>query len=231
MQILESSIFGLRAVRLSLRAPGAGVIVTLFPMVHMGEPRFYEEVYKQAADNDVVLVEGVTSPVVKRITRSYRWLQGSKRLNLHLQPKFSLPTGSTARVVHADLTRDEFEAAWRKVPGWLAWALYLLAPFHALKLRLDGSREQLARRLAMDQEPSLDDYLNRGPETAAISDVILDLRDQRLIEVLDKELDGKTGGSIAVVYGAGHMRALLKEMISVRRFTVGEATWMTIFSV
>ncbi len=33
--------------------------VTLFPMVHIGEPEFYQQVYADAFAHDVVLYEGI----------------------------------------------------------------------------------------------------------------------------------------------------------------------------
>lgn len=82
----------------------------------------------------------------------------------------------------------------------------------------------------MDQEPSLEDYLNRGPETAAIADVIIELRDKQLINVLGREIEDVKGDrSIAVVYGASHMRALLKELTEVRRFAIRDTAWLTVF--
>lgn len=230
VQILESSIFGLRSVRLTLQSPDTNVTVTLFPMIHMAEPGFYEAVYRQAAGQDVVLLEGVKSPVTTRITRAYRWLQGSRRLNLSPQPRFTAPPGSAVRIVQADLSTEEFETAWRTIPLWLRWTVYVLAPLTALRLRLSGSRERLARTLAMDQEPTLEDHLDHGPETAALTEVIMDWRDKRLVEVLGREIDGADGErTIAVVYGASHMRAVLKELTTVRSFAVRDTAWFTVF--
>lgn len=72
MQLLDSSDLGLRSARLTFRSTGSNVTVTLFPMVHLGEAAFYDAVHKDAGARDAMLVEGVRSPAVTRITRAYR---------------------------------------------------------------------------------------------------------------------------------------------------------------
>jgi len=54
-------------------------------MIHVGEPSFFKAVYEDACDHDVILIEGVHSPIVRRITRTYRWIGEEKRLNLVVQ--------------------------------------------------------------------------------------------------------------------------------------------------
>jgi hypothetical protein len=72
MQFVESSIWGVRSARLSFQSRSSAVTVTLFPMVHIGEAGFYEAVYADALGHDIVLLEGVRSPITTRVTRSYR---------------------------------------------------------------------------------------------------------------------------------------------------------------
>lgn len=231
MQILESSILGLRAVRMTFRRKSGDVSVTLFPMVHLGDAEFYRTIYADAATHDVVLTEGIRSPVTVRLTRSYRWAVGSKRLGLTMQPPFALPEGSAARIVHADLSATEFEAAWHKVPLGLRCLIYLVAPLIGLSLRWRGSRGALSKRLRMDVEPTIKEALI-NPETAILAEVILKQRDDRLLEILGRELDQFQGpGQIAVIYGAAHMRAVIRELTDVRDFKPGDFSWVTIFSL
>jgi hypothetical protein len=89
MQLLESSVLGLRSARHVFCRPDSEVEVTLFPMLHIGEPQFYEAVFSSAMAHDAVLIEGVRSPIVTRLTRAYRWLDCSKRLGLIVQPWLS----------------------------------------------------------------------------------------------------------------------------------------------
>ena len=70
MQILDDSLFGLRSVRINLVSPESDTVITLFPMVHVGEPDFYRNVYKDACDHDIVLIEGINSPIIPSAERS-----------------------------------------------------------------------------------------------------------------------------------------------------------------
>src|SRR5579871_1057484 len=102
MQILENSLVGLRSARISLVSPESDTVITLFPMVHVGELDFYRSVYEDACDHDIVLIEGINSPITARVTRSYRWMLGSKRLKLSLPPRFPSAPTAGVQVVHAD---------------------------------------------------------------------------------------------------------------------------------
>jgi hypothetical protein len=146
MQIVENSDLGLRVARLSMASVQSSIEFTLFPMIHVGERQFFQAVYKDAFSHDVVLVEGVRSPIVRRLTRSYRWIEGSKRLNLCIQPPYPRPPLASVTVIHADLSEREFVAIWRSVPLWLRAACYVVPPLIGLRYRWLS----LARRLRED---------------------------------------------------------------------------------
>jgi len=233
MQILEHSIFGLRSARINLVSPQSDTVITLFPMVHVGEPDFYRRVYEDACGHDVVLIEGVKSPITTRVTSSYRWMLGSKRLNLSLQPRFPRTPAAGLRIVHADLTASEFRAAWVRGPLWMRWLVYVAAPVVGLRRKLSATRRMLSERIAMDDQPSQKDLVNWSPEAAALSGAILDARDVRLIQRLEEELDHPGGATrrIAIVYGAMHMRAVLRSLTArERRYYAIASEWMTVWA-
>ena len=232
MQFIETSELGVRAARLAFVDPKASVRVTLFPMVHIGQPSFYEEVYRDALTHDVVLFEGVRSPIVARVTRSYRWLVGSRAMTgLVVQPRFD-GTNSSASIVHADLTPEEFGIEWHKVPLWIRGLIYFMAPWLGLKRRWFTSKVALAKDMGCEDQPSLKEVLAIAPETGALTQAILHARDERLIERLSEELAGSQGHvSIAVIYGAIHMRAVVRELTGRRRFSITSAEWRTVMSI
>jgi hypothetical protein len=167
---------------------------------------------------------------VRRVTQSYRWIEGSKRMNLIVQPRIRARSGQT---IHADLSREEFEAAWRDVPLWLRLAIWFIAPLIGLKRRWFGSRESLAEGMSMDDQQSPEEIMSWNPETAGLATVILDRRDQRLLEVLHDQLDRADAGGrrLAIVYGAAHMRVVLRALLGRRGYTVEKSEWMTVFSL
>jgi hypothetical protein len=230
LQILESSALGLRAARLTFNSR-QGKSVTLFPMVHIGIPEFYWQVHEDAARHDVVLVEGVRSPIATRITRSYRWIVGAKRLGLVLQPKFGDAETGTSRVILADLTHEEFMVAWRGVPRRLRWLLAVAAPIYGLYHRWFGTLEGLARGHSMDDLTGRDEALGWTPVTGALSDAILAARDARLVQRLSEVLDAPASeiGSVAIVFGGAHMRAVIAELTRRRDYIAGDTRWLTVF--
>lgn len=226
-------MLGVRSARLKFASPTTPICVTIFPMVHVGETEFYREIYADAQSHDVIFLEGVHSPIATRITRSYRWLIGASGMaDLIVQPGFPA-TDTGARIVHADLSQGEFEAAWRGIPLWLRLAVYILAPAVGLQRRWRYSRERLAREMSCEDQPSLAELLTVSPETGALTRPILDARDERLIEHLRAELDAPRAQAlnIAIVYGAMHMRAVVRELTKNRDFAVRGAEWRTVLTI
>jgi len=231
MQFIESTAFGVRSARLSFTSRATHTRITLFPMVHVGEPAFYDATYRDAFAHDVVLVEGVDSPVVKRVTRSYRWLVGSRAMaGLIVQPRMQRGELISGRVVHADLSADEFAQEWRRVLPWTRAMIYLLAPIVVLRLRCSG-RASLAKNLACDDEPSVAELLAIDPETGGLTQALLSSRDDRLIERLDGELADAKPRSLAIVYGALHMRAVVRALTTKYDFFASGAEWRLVFGL
>ena len=223
-------MLGLRTARMLFRNRGSSVSITLYPMVHVGEARFYNETYEEAFSHDVVLVEGVNSAVSRNLTRSYRWLNFAK-LGLVQQPKAPLQEAVTTRIVRADLNTDEFHQEWRKVSLRLRAAFFFGAPLYGIYRRFFASRERLARNMCLEDRQSADEILSWSPTLEPVKQSIVHARDKRLIEYMAAELDSSNGSDkrIAVVYGATHMRALLRELVR-RGFYCSESTWRTIFT-
>jgi hypothetical protein len=231
MQIVENSDLGLRVARLSMASVQSRIEFTLFPMIHVGEHQFFQAVYDDAFSHDVVLVEGVRSPITRRLTRSYRWIEGSKRLNLCVQPPYPRPPLANVTVVHADVSQDEFSTIWRTVPLWLRAACYVVPPLIGLRYRWLETRETLARRLPMDDLPRREETLSWEPETAALTDAIVTARDKHLLKRISEQLDQPDEARrVAVVYGAAHMRAVVRALADSHGYYAREAAWLTVFS-
>jgi hypothetical protein len=200
-------------------------------MIHLGEAAFYDAVYRDACSHDAVLVEGVRSPVTTRVTRAYRWIEGAKHIALVVQPRHPDQSDSHAAIIHADLSGDEFERHWRKVPLHLRWAIYVGAPIYALYYRWFGSRRSLAKGHALDDLPSRNETLRWTPEHASLGEAILTERDKRLVEVMSEYLNAASAEPrrLAIVYGARHMRAIIKDLTHRRGFHCVDSEWMLVF--
>jgi hypothetical protein len=228
MQILESSMLGLRTARMVFRSRGSPVAITLYPMVHVGDARFYRETYEEAFSHDVALIEGVRSPVGRNLTRSYRWVDFEK-LDLVLQPKSPPQEDVPARIVRADLTAEEFHAEWRKVSLLLRAGILFAAPLVGIHRRLFSSRRSLAQDMCLEDRRSSDEILDWSPRLEPMKHSILHARDERLIACIAAELEGSEEKRVAIVYGAAHMRAVLRELAR-RGFHCSESSWRTVIS-
>ncbi|MEX0302876.1 MAG: hypothetical protein AB3N24_10665 [Leisingera sp.] len=229
MQFIERSFLGLRSARHVLRSPERAATVTLFPMVHVGEARFYDKVYRDALDHDVLLFEGVKSPVVQHLTRSYRWTDGG-RLGLVTQPRLPAGTGRAERV-HADVTREEFEAAWKQLPLPIRAYFFAAAPLVGVRRRYFTTRESLAKGCNVDDLSSRKRWLHWDAETALFQDVLLHQRDTRLCERLVHLLEREEHASIAIMYGAAHMPAVTRTLFEHARYRPAASEWMTVFEM
>lgn len=219
---------GLRTARMVYRSNASPVLITLYPMVHVGDAGFYQQTYEDAFSHDVVLLEGIQSPVVRNLTRSYKWLN-FETLGLVRQPKAPLQEDVPARIVNADLNPEEFHREWRKLSIFNRATIFVCAPFIGLYRRFFATRAGLARSLSLEDLRSADEILNWNPKSEPFMHSILHARDQRLIECLVAEVNSGTVKRIAVIFGARHMRAVLRELAN-QGFKSSESSWRTVIS-
>ncbi|NSY40559.1 hypothetical protein [Leisingera sp. ANG59] len=229
MQFIETSFMGLRSARHVFKSPAHPAAVTLFPMLHIGEAGFYDAVYRDALDHDVLLFEGVKSPVVQHLTSSYRWLHGN-RLGLVTQPKLPAGAGRAERI-HADVTQAEFEAAWKTLPLAHRALYFAYAPWIGLRRRCFATREGLSRGRNVDDLRTRESSLSWDTEEALLRGVLLHQRDTRLCETLAGVLDRNEPQSIAILYGAAHMPAVARMLADYAGFRPAGSEWMTVFGL
>ncbi|MEL6643245.1 MAG: hypothetical protein AAFQ79_04860 [Pseudomonadota bacterium] len=231
MQLIESSIVGLRSARHTLRSPDHPSEITLFPMIHVGTPEFYNRVFSEAREANVVITEGVRSPVVRRIVRSYRWI-GVERLGLILQPPFDA-TGEACEVRSGDLDGSEFDALWRQAPLTYRAALEVGAPIFGLWRRFTATRATLAGFASTDSLPDRQSILSWNPETAAILKAVHNARDRRLCDVIEAAIGPANGPGrrVAVIFGAGHMGVVARHFHHFAGFRPIQSEWIEVFPV
>jgi hypothetical protein len=88
--------------------------------------------------------------------------------------------------------------------------------------------------MSCEDQPSLAELMAMTPETGAVTQAILHTRDDRLLERLATELDARPLAeerTIAVVYGAAHMRAVVRELTTTRGFIVTGSDWRTVLAL
>ncbi|UZD91158.1 hypothetical protein [Cognatishimia activa] len=226
MQFLEWSVVGLRSAKYELVNVERGITITIFPMVHIAEQAFYDAVYTDAAEHDLVILEGIGSKVATRITRSYRWLKPEK-LGMVVQPKF--PKGN-AQTILGDLPGEDFDAIWNEAPLRTRVLLELGAGVLGIWKRLTARRSSIGRKLNSNDLKDRDWIMSWNEEVAAVFSALSETRDMHLqktiFEVLD---DAEPIQSIAVIFGAAHMGPLV-HCLSKNGFNVSSSDWLLAFS-
>jgi hypothetical protein len=110
--------------------------------------------------------------------------------------------------------------------------VYFMAPLIGLHRRWFATRESLAKGISLDDQPAAKDSVSWDPELGALTHAILYSRDERLVDRLREQLAaGGKATTIAIIYGAGHMRAVIRELTSRQGYMTGRSDWLTVFSL
>ncbi len=231
MHIIESTPFAVRSAVMRLEANSETVSFTLFPMVHVGSPSFYDEIAKRLENCDIVLCEGVKSPISNLLTMSYRFFADTPRIGLALQRRMDL-SQLNGRLVHADVTGPEFEKRWSELPLLMRFCLPLAAPVYGLYMRYFGTRTDIAERLGMHLRKSRREVLEDSG-VGTTREVMLDWRDRHLIDVIARERTKAAGQevNIGILFGARHMKAVLRYLLSDCGFRAVSSEWVTVFEL
>jgi len=225
VQVMEAGM-GLRSAVIELRRRDSPVRFVLFPMVHLGEPSFYEAVMERLRGCDLVVAEGIQghSRTASRLTLSYRLVKRG-RLGLVVQRLDLKSLG--VQVLYPDMSADEFERRWRRVPLGQRLAVWLVLPVYIPFVFLFGTRARLAGHLHLED----DHNMGRIDGFEEIDRVMLDERDRLLIDALSAihEAHGTKPLRVGVVYGAGHVIAVVYGMAARHGYVARDAEWLTVF--
>lgn len=228
MQFVEVSDLSVRAAAYQMVRPDSQLRFTLFPMIHVGEPGYFAAVYKRLTSCDLILIEGIESRKVTLLTRSYRWVDQVRRLGLVTQQSAKL-IPPTARVIRTDLDGRDFDAGWKKLPFWERALVSLTIPIFAGYMMLHGTKDLIARNLAMEDLPSREEMMLSG--ALKIESLIMDQRDAVLLGHVQWVHDEHQHHdmTVAVVYGASHLRAVTTYLSRKLGYHVAKADWLTVF--
>jgi hypothetical protein len=233
MQLIEASTFAVRSAVIQLRRTGTPLGFVLFPMIHLATPAFYADVMARLAGCQLIVAEagrGGRPPAAwQALTLSYRLSGRARRWGLVTQRLALAELG--VPVVRPDMDADQFRRGWRRLPGLVRLGGWVLAPAYAVGLLVFGSREFLARRLGSSEDlPTREDELGYG-RFDPLKELVVDDRDVLLVRALDGIYQQRSQEpiSVAVVYGAGHMPAVVRHLATYG-YRASSAEWLTVFS-
>ena len=230
VQIVEANDDRVRVVELLLQRPDSPLRFVLYPMPHIGSPQFYREVTRRLAKADVIVTEGVgPSRAGAALTMSYRAMAEDQQLRLMVQHLDY--DALTAQVICPDSSGEQFQARWQTIPRWQRVATLGMIGSVTAAQRLFGSRWLLT----ILQDSSLDD-LPTNEEVLQpvlppdVERLVLDERDERLLRTLYDLHDRRAAEpiTVAVVYGAQHMRAVTTGLSTPHGYKVRAGDWLTV---
>lgn len=232
MQLIEVSIAGVRSAVITLEADGTPLRIVLFPMLHLGAPAFYRAVEDRLAGCGLIVDEGISRPPasVRALTLAYR-LPGRRHRNHGLTSQdIDYAVLGGIPVVRPDMSGREFRRQWRGVPVRERLAAWLLVPPIGLAMALRGTRRTFDRELSLDDLPSFQDEQVRHL-APGLTRAILDERDILLTDCLAAICREHAAErmDVAVVWGAGHMPAVTRELYRQFGYRPRSAEWLTVF--
>lgn len=193
----------------------------LFPMIHVADRSFYENVMSNADRCDVVLYEGVKSAAaqsVRKICESVAKSDGK----LTVQPAASQVIGGRWRI--SDISSDEFKQSWTKIPLRRRLMFYVLLFVVRVAMRFIDARKLLIEPFSSEEVPGNNLESVFGPE---LRKILLDKRDATLLSNCEELIAKNSVNSIAVVWGAGHIPQLAKSLMLKHGYTVDDAVWFS----
>lgn len=229
MQIIEVTGYAVRSAVLTMRRTGTPLEFVIFPMLHVASPTFYAQVRGRLARCDLIVMEGIRgkSAGVSTLTLAYRFAPRLRRNGLQEQTD-ALILPKSVPVVRPDVTAQEAMADLRALPRSTYLLLMASAPVLGLVFALRGPRAFLDEDLAVDDLPSTlrAEMLADSPVERAITA----RRDERLLDALGGILADHADEPfrVAVVYGAGHVPALVSGLQQRYGYRARAAEWLTV---
>jgi hypothetical protein len=231
MQIIEHSIVGTRSAVLRLKRPGTALEFLVFPMIHVASPEFYAAVEERLRRCDLLVVEGVSgdSALGRAFAMTYQVIPANRRSGLI---EDNIPYASLGvPVINPDVTMEEVERSWSEVPLRHRLATYAVLPVVAAMQFFSGRGAVLRPEVEINDLPTPHEEAYADSDYAEHVDrVIVGERDARLLDALteihrtraDERID------VAVVYGAGHVPAVVRGLMDRHAYRARTAEWLTV---
>ena len=233
MQFIEKNSFNVRSAVYRLKKDGSGLEFLIFPMIHVGSGEFYQEISRRLSSCDLVLAEGVKSKRANMITLSYRIVKHIRRMDLVTQQDGMKVDEFRAKILNADMEGPVFDQRWSSLPVVLRIQLFIIVPIYVVYLFLFGTRETLARNIALEDLPSSDEMLSNDDDSEPLDSLLLDQRDQGLIEHIARleNTPPEESCCVGIIYGARHMRSIVGYLMQKLNYRVAKAEWVKVFDL
>lgn len=223
MQFLESSIVGLRSAVIILTRRATPLRFTLFPMVHVAEQQFYDEVAARARLCQLIVAEGVPAKNVPAQSWMARYHRG------HLVDQgAALRLESLGVPVRWEAEPDTGPGSGTRRPVSRAADIAGAATIGLIRKFTDPlDMPSLDQAEAYDESA---ENLTGSRFDRLLEHNIFTLRDARLMRALDEIHRDRAAEpvKVGVVFGAGHMPAVADHLCGRLGYIAASAEWLTI---
>jgi hypothetical protein len=233
MQFIEKNSFNIRAAVYRLKNSRDNLEFLLFPMIHIGDQNYYEEVQKRLMDCQYIIYEGVKSFRGALLTWSYRFTSKRKRLGLITQRDGLKLHELKSKLLHSDISQSEFDKSWSQLPLKLRLLLIFVVPFFSLYLFLFATRSFIAKNLCLEDLPTRDEIIHSDDDFDKLDKLLGTKRDKIIMNCIEQEYlsKKKMDVQIGVIYGAKHIVPIIKFLMAKYGFKVVKAEWITVFNI
>jgi hypothetical protein len=231
MQIIENSVTGTRSAVLRLTHRDARLQFLIFPMIHVARPRFYADVAERLRRCDLLVVEGVRGRSVWAwaFTLTYRIVRANRRSGLVVD---DIPYASLGvPMVNPDVTVDELARGWRATPLRYRLMMWCVIPVVVVATFFGGRRALLSRDVEINDLPSESEQeFHDSVFGEHFRRTFGGSRDERLLASLVEIYRARAGEHIevAIVYGAGHVPAIVRGLADRLGYRVRSGEWLTV---
>lgn len=231
MQVIEHSMVGTRSAVVRLRHRDSQLQFVVFPMIHVASPRFYAAVAERLRQCDLLVVEGVSgrSVLAWAITLTYRVMPANRRSGLVVDNIAYRSLG--VELINPDVTTAEFGRDWRAMPLRYRLMVWCAIPFVALAHLAGGTRRLLSPEVEVNDLPSArDEAFADDPFGEHFERTLGGRRDERLLAALSELVRTRSSERIdvAIVYGAGHVPAIVHGLVERHGYRPRTAEWLTV---
>lgn len=233
MQFIEKNSLNIRSAIYHLSANEGNLEFILFPMIHVGTQEYYDEVSRRLASCDLILAEGVKSKRTSLLTLSYRIVKKIRRMDLVTQSDGMKVSLFRDKILNSDMAGHVFDERWSALPLSLRIQIFAFVPIYVIYLLLFGTRETIATNIEVQDLTTRDETLFHDENAEKLDDLLLDKRDRQLIDNIVRlhDADHNDKKTVAVVYGAMHMKNISKFLFHKLNYKIRKAEWITVFEL
>jgi hypothetical protein len=231
MQFIEKNSFNVRSAICLLKNENCGIEFRLFPMVHIGSKDFYNHVSEKLSECDLILAEGVKSKKGNILTFSYSIVKKIKRMDLITQKEGLNLSVFADKIRNTDIKGQDFDDNWSTLSIVFRLSLFVIIPFYVVYLYAFGTREIIAKHIAVDDLPTSDEVLFSDQNTEELEKILIDKRDKVLIESIEELIQENKSNptQVGILYGAFHMRNIFDYLLNKKNYKIVESEWLTVF--